>query len=224
MFTKIKKFFFPPFSELEIVTLSYLFFIVVIENRDIVISYLTSEFLPQLTSFDLYNFIILSLIWVIMPVFFLFYLVIKLLQNAKSKKPMSFVDKKFFAGLFYVALMYLSITSAFSISYSSQHQWIRIVEIAFIFFILFRSLIMGISVAILKRAEMEHIYASQITDEQMSIKESIFVIILSTLIYTFLRQNHNLSSTLALSYFYVTYLVLLLRRIMKNPVILRFFN
>lgn len=214
MFKKIgnilKDIFFPHFSELELITLFFIITLLLFEQRGVLISLITKEYNSILQISNSYERFKLFANYLFLMVFILFFY-LGLIYNAVKKRVMSALEQEVFSFLFYVVISLISFLSIFELREQNQLVLLRIIENLSLAFLILRSLGTLVLTLIFSKTRLKEIYSSQITNEQLTKIELVLLVIISTITYLFLRNSHGVFSTLSLSYFYVTSLVLLYR-------------
>lgn len=212
---KVKEIILPHFSELEIITLFSTLILLLIEQRNAVINYLISELkISIVTSNDLiFLFILIAFIFLSIIILF------KIIRNAVQQKTMGYTDKKLFSTLYYSILSVITFSATMELISGFDQNLIKFAEFLFILYTLGRSFCTLFYTYLLKKAELEHVYASRMTDEQISTLELLLIIIFSPIIFIWLRYSHSIVSTLSLSYFYIITLIMIYRRFIYNSII-----
>lgn len=220
IFYRFKHAFYPHFSETELTTLFFLIILLIIEQRLALVQLVIDEYASILQTADLverlegllcYSVIIISII------FFFIALAINALKNRK----LSIAEKRGFASIFYVFLSAISFVSI--LDYMGNFfpsLWSRFEEL-YLFYLLIRSLTTMVLTFMIVRQGASKVLANQMTDEQISRKELLILLILSIFFFFNLRQTHTIPVTLSLSYFYVTTLLFFYRQLSKKIIILQ---
>jgi hypothetical protein len=143
----------------------------------------TSDTLERIKQFYSFIAITLLIIW-----FFL-----KLFINAVRVKRLSTEEKKFFSSFFYLFLSFISLFSLLGLSSNyTNTPWSQL-EALVLLYLMVRSLATIALTLILSKADMADFYAHQMGDEQLSKKELLLLVFLSTGFYLFLSRSHSLS-------------------------------
>ncbi len=218
--SKAKDLVLPRFSEMELITLFFLSILLLIEQRSTVISYLTNEFRARIETSDdlIFLFTLIAVIFLSIIIF------LKTIENALRHKVMGYTDKKLFSTLYYSILSVITFSSTMELLSSFTDDLIKFVEFLFIFFTLIRSFCTLTYTYLLKKADLEHVYASRMTDEQISISELLLILVSSPILFIWLRYTHTIITTLSLSYFYIITLVMFFRVLINNPIVVRVLN
>ncbi|OGG31836.1 hypothetical protein A3I51_03135 [Candidatus Gottesmanbacteria bacterium RIFCSPLOWO2_02_FULL_38_8] len=197
-FYKFRNFLYPHFSELELTTLFYLLVLAIWEFRTVIARiiidlYLLSEESDKLS-------LLLGEATTIAAIVFFFILVA---INSVKKRKITFFERGSFSFFFYVILSVITLISIvlnFS-SLDTDSLWKQFEGIMLVYLFI-RSLITITLTIIFSKMGRDHVYATQMTDEQLNITELILIILLSTYFYFSLRIDHVLPTSLSLAYFY----------------------
>ncbi|MCR4263939.1 MAG: hypothetical protein NUV98_04445 [Candidatus Roizmanbacteria bacterium] len=206
----VKNFIWPPISELDIVTFFFITFLVLLEFRVLVYQFMM-DYWDEGTFNDIRDILLMGIfisvfLWV-------------LVRHAFVHEIMKESDRSLLALFFYLSITmasFMSFTKSIEVSDMSfiQHinRWISI-------FLLTRSIISFVFTAVLARAKQDHVFASQVNDEQVTKPELIIIIILATSLYFFLRLENPVATSTILTYFYSTTILLLLRNFLRAPLL-----
>lgn len=206
MLRKLKNFFLPQFSELEFFTLLYLILLLSFAYNSWIVNAITA--LPEA----------IAIVVVLLGLWILGLIIYKALYHAFSKHPMSFADKQFLAGFYYVALIFTSMASiSASITPNAPESLFRQLEYVFVYFMMVRSTIAGlVLLGTTKSDELKAIYATQLTDEQSSIADFACAIALSSIFYLVLRESSANVTAVALSFFYTNVILFVWRTLRRK--------
>lgn len=231
----VKDILFPPFSERELITLAYLVVLMVsvavISDPSAIVTaifdlakrltfygaYGLWDFITaslDLTEFVLYGLGALAVIWILYD--------IAIRQQKESLETKKFVAYIFYAALSLISVMVLSrsigtyfIKSAFDFILTRTRSfdvWTLINNIV-IGFLLLRSMLTALITYAYVKLNQEHLLAMRMTDEQMNRTELVMLIVAATAIFLFLVQGNDRLVAVLLSYFYVTLLLDIYRKI-----------
>lgn len=189
---KIINFFFPPYSERELVSLFYLIFLSGIHQWK---SILELAFL----SGELFFFCVGAILFVV----FVFY-------NAVSNRPITYWEKQSFALPFYIMLSIITIFSLLSpnsIIYGNRGvALVSSIELIILIYLLFKSFFRIIVMWFAPDQTSQYI-ANQMNDQQLGASELIMIVLFAPVLYLLLQANNSFAQVLCLSYFYLTTMI-----------------
>lgn len=198
-------FFFPRFSEKELVSLCYLIFLSGIHQWKSVLSL-------AFMSMRLFFF----LIGVALAMAMVFYHAIRYSHASQ-------VEKQFFAYSFYIILSIISIYSLSSLpdlnSINNRRNllfdFMEIIEFIIIIYIFLKSFL---RIIIMRFApdETSHHIANQMKNEQLRVIELVLIILFAPVIYLLIQPNNSIPQVLCLSYFYLSTLITISEKISRK--------
>ncbi len=182
-------FFFPPFSEIDLVSMFYLLFLTGIHHRESLISL-------GLESSNMFLIMVLSI-----PIGLLVF------YNAVSYSQISKEEKGIFAFSFY---LFLSLVSMYALVYphlvsNSNYGSTLLKELEFI--ILAYLFLKSISRLILMRFAYKLVaedMTNQMNNKQIVPMELILIILFAPVLYLLVQEGNSIAQTLSLSFFYLT--------------------
>lgn len=199
-------FFFPPFSEKELVSLYYLIFLSAVQYWE---SLLSVAFISMELFF--------SIIGGILAIGLVFYHAVSYSQALK-------VEKQFFAYSFYIILSIITIHSLLSpnsIMYSNRDgTFVNIMELIILIYLLFKSFL-RIIIMRFANNETSNQITNQMNNEQLNAKEVILIVLLGPVIYLLNQTNNSLTQVLCLSYFYLNSIITIFNRVSNNYIPLK---
>ncbi|MBL7159192.1 hypothetical protein ISS85_01840 [Candidatus Microgenomates bacterium] len=211
---KIKNILFPPFSELELVTFSYLLFILFIEA---VLNYpeIFKETLLALVDIVTSLQDIPALFGLVAVLIFVIYLIQSIIKHALYKESMMSEEKAIFSYWFYLLTSAIMLYLSIPILFEEKEGLFEIINRVNAFLIITRSGFAFVTTLLLHKLRKTDILASQMLDAQISRDELFLLLFLGPLTYIVLRMSYSSLSSVALAYFYTTTLILFYRETMK---------
>ncbi|MEK7166040.1 MAG: hypothetical protein AAB874_04510 [Patescibacteria group bacterium] len=208
----LKNILFPPFSELEFITLIYICLLVVIENWQ-TISKIIRVDAVQLVFTGPWDEQIKSLLLLVIIFIAAFLFIASIVVNAFHTRKVSLTERKTYAAFFYAALSLISILSLGDATANYTGGWTRKIEGFIFLFMLFQSLTRLTIAAMLSKLNQQEFYALQMTDEQLGKIELVILLVSGAVIYWWLRASRGIPTTISLSYFIITEITFLLRKV-----------
>jgi len=206
--SKAKNFFLPKFSEIDTISLVSILFITLLDPRLGFIGSITANLSLNNPPYEIvknfmgFGFIILLIIGIIY----------KIISLVLSQKKLSIAEKRTISTFYYVAISLITFASIIERIGTPQEGIIKMIEFIFIVYILVRSFLTLIVLAGLQEAEFKEVYATQMTDEQISLKETIILLSATPIIYILLRSSNTILSTISLSFFYISLIFAFIRK------------
>ncbi len=190
--SSVINFFFPKFSEIELVSLFYLILLFTIHRWELLFSF-------TIESWELVSMGIIAAS-ISLLVFF----------NAVSYRKASQIEKKIFSFCFYLLLSMITIYSLASSSSRLTNSFgnpvLEMLELLIIFFLFLKSF----ARLILMRYASKHIIedlGNQMQDKQLNVIELITIILFAPVFYILLQANNSLAQVVCLSYFYLNIVI-----------------
>lgn len=215
--TSLLNFLFPKFSELELVTLLFILLLFIIEHSYQGVTFIIISYKQAWNEFDIKG--LLSYTIVLLYILFIF---AKAAEHALSTKKMITKDKETLVMVFYLLLSGVTLISLWGTQITRADSFINTVENFIAVFIMARSFLSMFAVAHFSKKDKEVVYTDQLSDEQVSKKELISTIIVSILLYSFLRRDNGVALSVVLTYFYATSVVIFFRQ--NSERVMRFFQ
>lgn len=210
-----QKLFLPKFSELELLTFVYLLMLVFLQSLPKIVpeaiklvQLFRLEYLLQLPLWDTIRIVFGILIILAIAVG----LIYKLIYHALHSHKMSLSDKEMLAPLFYFMLGGFSFFSTKELLNLPPQSILDYVNRLVSLFILIQSAGILFLTYLIMRLEIDNVLGKRVTDEQLSKLELSILIVAGLVIFALLRPSHSISSTVILSYFYLTFLINLLHK------------
>jgi hypothetical protein len=194
----IINFFFPPFSEIELVSLFYLLFLSLVHRWDLLLSIIFES-----SSFSLVG---IAAIAVGLLVF----------VNAFSARAISQAEKQIFSVSFYLLLSFLTMYSLISPNTSSTNNSLVDEIEFFIFFYLFFKSFLRIMILRFSTKQISNDISNQMTNKQLRVSELIMIILFAPVLYLLLQANNSFAQVLCLSYFYLTTMINISSRVIRK--------
>ena len=208
----LKNTIFPPFSEMELLTFFYLFLMLFIQYRVEVVEYLIASFIAFEATNNAISLTIITLFFLTLLTVGL-YLLLRLGYMAITKSSIGNRHKIIYAYLYYLLLSFSTIISLLEINSVRGTSNLELLVLLYLFFKNFGMLLVTLALA---KVDQDHIYANQMSNQQLTIIETLLVVVLSTVIYLILNESYAVFSTLTFTFFYVTTLMLIYRRLVVN--------
>lgn len=198
-------FFFPPFSEKELVSLFYLIFLSGIHHWKSIID-------VAFQSGELFFFCLGAIAYVLLVFYY-----------AGSLKKISDTEKQFFTYPFYVLLSLITLYSLRSLpdlnsASNRSGLFFDLLEIFEFLIIIYLFLKSFLQILIMRFApnETSRQIAKQMQDEQLRSVELILIILFAPVIYLQLQANNSISQVLCLSYFYLITIITFSNKVIKK--------
>jgi len=212
----LKNTIFPPFSEMELLTFFYLFLMLFIQYRVKVVDYLIASFIDLKATESTASLLIVTLLFFTLLTVGL-YLLLRLGYMAITKSSIGNRHKIIYAYLYYLLLSFSTIISLLEIYSVRGTSNLELLVLLYLFFKNFGILWVTLALA---KLDQDHIYANQMSNQQLTITETILVVVLSTVIYLMLNESYAAFSTVTFTFFYVTTLMLIYRRLVVKHLII----
>lgn len=215
--TSLHNFLFPKFSERELVTLLFVLLLVIIEHFYQGVTFIIISYRQAWSEFDIKG--LLGYTFALLYTLFIF---AKTAEHALSTKKMTMSDKETLAMVFYFLLSVVTLISLWGTQFTRTDSFINATESFITVFIMARSFLSMFAVAHFSKKDKEIVYAGQLSDEQVSKKELISIIIVSILLYFLLRRDNGVALSVVLTYFYATSVVIFYRQ--NSEKVMKFFQ
>lgn len=198
---KIINFFFPPFSEIELVSLFYLLFLSLVHRWDLLLRIIFET--SKLSAVGIIAIGVGILVFI----------------NAFSTRTISQIEKQIFSISFYLLLSFITMYSLVSTnanaSAASNNSLVDTIEF-FIFIYLFFKSFLRIMILRFSTKQIKNNIASQMTNKQLGATELIMIVLFAPVLYLLLQTNNSFAQVLCLSYFYLTTMINISSRVVRK--------
>ncbi len=224
-----KNLFFPPFSEREILILSYILLLVCIESAPPVIERLPAagRFIGLIFAAGPFGLIIGLLVgfWIVMGIRRLAVVLRSLFRMAGTTAPMGGTEKEIVAFLFYFTLSGISLAALGAEFFDARYEVLGPVEglgesdlltllnRAILLFVALRALTTLFLTWLLRRFDSLDLLGRQVDDIQITPLSLVWIGLITPLIYVVVRYAYVLPSAVTLVYFYVSEILYLMDRL-----------
>ncbi len=205
--TPLRNFLFPKFSELELVTLLFILLLFVIEHFYKAIIFIIVSYVEAWNTFD-----VRGLIGYTLALLYVLFIFGKATEHALSQKKMAMKDKETLAMVFYLLLSGVTLISLWGRPFIRTDSTVNTIESFITVFIMGRAFLSMFATAHFSKKNQDIVYAGRLTDEQLTKKELSVAVIISIVLYFFLRRENESALSIVLTYFYATSLVIFSRQ------------
>lgn len=206
----------PKFSELELLTFAYLLVLAFLRSLPKLAPFaiklaplFRQEYLLQLSLWDVIQIVFGVLIMLAIATG----LIYKLIYHALHSRKMPLSDKEMLAPLFYLMLAGFSFISTKSLLNLPPQNLLDQLNRFISLFILLQSAGTFLLTYLIMKLEIDNVLGKRVTDEQLSKLELATLIFAGFIVYLLLYPSNSISSTIILSYFYLTSVIYLLRKV-----------
>jgi hypothetical protein len=208
----IKNTIWAPISELDIFVIFILFVCLLFEFKDRIAIWILFVY-SSLFKFDTFSDQAVVFVCLFIVVLFLLLLLYRIIKNALVYELLHYKEREMLSGFFYMSIGLVSTQSILDHrSFSDVFNNLSITTILPAF-ILARSIISLGALYLFTRTSRENVYATQLTDDQMTKLDVLLSILLGIIIYMWIRRSEMVATTIIVSYFYITMLVLIIHKL-----------